>query len=947
MYGNSRLINVQKQSMTIAKTNLYLRFLSISLNSVIRTVYKMGVLCCFCNFSVLWAHDVVTQQTSETQRDDELTVQNKINQAEKSNSTDEKVLVTGSRIKKVDLNELSPILSISREDIDKQGFATVKDVIDGLTQNTGGTIDNSFTFGFTPAASSVNIRGIGFGHTLVLIDGRRLPIYPIGISGTSNFVDLSAIPMAFVERIDVLTDGASAIYGSDAVSGVINVITRKDIEGIAMNYRYGSTTDGGYDNHRYNMLTGARNGDTQIDLILDYWSQKALWASQRDYAASDVSNPLGTYSGGGASFLGFSSGEVYQHPDCGTSGDPLGGLGIPDVDINYFNPNERWCGFDRAPYRQLIAPSDKLSLMTRLTYEITPDLSFFSRIGYSNTRTETQLEPNFYGGALFDGYGSTVPNWGGILPPGARNNPTTGTGFEETGVFVRRLVEFGPRITDIENNSINFLLGLQGSFGNGHYDWEFGVSYNRTNLESHSNNILLSGLNSAVDYGLDLFERIPESVVNNLSFDANRTSFSSNRVVDFSISGDMPFGFEAGPIQFAIALESVNEKYDDKPDPIVLRDDAFDGVSSGKGSREHLGIGGELSFPFTENFEMDIAIRWDDYNDASSVNNAISPRIAMGYRPVDNVLTRVSWGKSFRAPDMQRLFGGDTRSFIDVTDPAFPVDQNGMLCATSDEPGCLPAQIQSVNLLVSSNIDLKEEEGSNFGAGIVWEISDGLNLSVDYFDIQLEEVVTTLSAQALVDICFYVDALCEYVQRDAQGTLFGDQARIQSVAINFAEQDTQGADIVLTYDWKNQYGNWLSKLSVTKVSKLETRFSEEAERVENIGLGALPEYRANLLLDWQHESWGATARINYIDEMAGSFCFPCTKSQYQEAWITTNVALRYAYNDYTRVRVGVNNLTNEEPPEDPTQANWPWYRNAGGYYNSIGREVYLQLDVNF
>jgi len=213
---------------------------------------------CFCASNVLADQLTSKSELAKTELSSE------------SKKSKRKIIVTGTRIKRIDINSLSPLISISREEIDNQGYANVKDVISNLTQNSGGTIDNSFTFGFTPGASAVNLRGVGFGQTLTLIDGRRLPIYPIGISGTTNFVDLSSIPMAFVERIEVLIDGASAIYGSDSVAGVINIVTRKNIEGISTSYRTSTTSDGGYQTQRFNLLTGARNGNTQLDVIIDY-----------------------------------------------------------------------------------------------------------------------------------------------------------------------------------------------------------------------------------------------------------------------------------------------------------------------------------------------------------------------------------------------------------------------------------------------------------------------------------------------------------------------------------------------------------------------------------------------------------------------------------------------------------------------------------------------------
>lgn len=865
---------------------------------------------------------------------------------EQVDTEDNRVVVTGTRIKKIDINNLSPITSISREDMDKFGYATVKDVIDGLSQNTGGTIDNSFTTGFTPGASSVNLRGIGFGHTLVLVDGRRLPIYPIAIGGTNNFVDLSSIPMAFVERIDVLTDGASAVYGSDAVSGVINVITRKEIEGISINYRYGDSFDGGYENHRFNLMTGTQRGDTQIDLILDLWQQAPLWATQRKYAASDVVGDLGNYSGGGASFIGLTSGQVYQHPGCGTSADPINGLGIPNVEVNFFSASEIWCGFDRTPFRQLIAPQKRASLMTRLRHEFSPDLSFFGRVGYSNAQTDVQLEPNFYGGALFNGFGNGTNNNGGVVVQGAANNPTTGSNFEESGIFVRRLLEFGARRESIDNDSYNLLAGLEGSISKGRYDWELGLSYNKTDLDIVSNNILLSGLNAAVENGLDLFETIPAETVNSLSFNARQNSYSTNRVIDFSFAGDLKAGLDAGPIQFALAIEQVAEKYKDQPDVRVVDGDAFGGASSGIGKRKHLGIGGELSFPFTDNFEMDIALRWDDYSDASKVNNAFSPRISLGYHPFESILTRFSWGKSFRAPDMQRLFGGATRSFIDLLDPEKLVDADGNDCGDAQASDvCQPSLVQSVQVFTLSNIDLTEEKGSNMNLGLIWQASEDFSMSLDYFRVNLKDVVATPSVQAIVNICSRFGELCELVERDSAGSLSSAGAYVATFAINLAEQNTDGIDLTFNYDWQNTLGRWSSTFNTTWVSSFNTRLSPGASEVDSVNLGALPEFRSSFVLDWHSEQWGATLKGSYIDEMAGLFCLECDRSEYMDSWTTFNLSARFAYNEFTTLRMGINNIANKKPPVDPTQTTWPWFFNDGGYYSAVGREFYLQVET--
>lgn len=846
------------------------------------------------------------------------------------------VLVTGSRIKKIDIKNLSPVFTIDREEIDKLGYANVKDVIDNMTQNAGGTLDNSATFGFTPGASSVNLRGLGFGQTLTLIDGRRLPIYPIGLSGTTNFVDLSSIPMAFVERIEVLTDGASAVYGSDAVAGVINVITRKDMAGISLNMRSSTTTGGGYETQRFNLLTGARNGDTQVDVILDYWLQEPLWATDRSFANSDVANPRGQYSAFGASFLGLDTNQIVQDPNCGTADGALAGLGVQNVALPVYQADDLWCGFDRAPSRQLIAPQERMSLMTRVHYEIDSSLAFFSRLGLSRLATVTELEPNYYGGGEFSGLGTVVPNIGGIVPIGAINNPTNGSATPEQGVFVRRLVEFGPRESDIQNDAFNLLAGFEGELMGGLYDWEFAFSYNKTELDIDDNNILLSGLNSAVENGLDLFQPIPTSLVDLLSFTANRKAYSVNRVVDFSIFGDTPWQLSDGPVKFALAFEHVKENYQDRPDSLSLNGEGFGGTSSGRGERDHLGIGGELSMPFSEDFEIDVALRWDDYDDMSSVNSAFSPRVSLAYTPTNTLLTRLSWGKSFRAPDMQRLFGGVSRGFADLVDPLIFDPENG-------ENGV----VQSVQVLTLPNIELSEERGTNINLGFIWQANDELSLSVDLFDISLTDIVFAISPQAILNACTLYGELCELVVRDSNGTLNGSEASVTTGPINFAKQETQGIDITIENDWRNQYGDWNAKMTTTWIRNFDFLAFEGADTTDSVELGYYPEYRSNLTLDWQKEKLGVTLKMSYVDRIAGRFSDSDDSQQFVSSWTTLNANFRYQYSDFTRFSLGVNNMTNRLPPQDPTQNNWPWFANDEGYASAVGREVYFQVDTNF
>lgn len=851
--------------------------------------------------------------------------------AEDDGAREERVVITGSRIKRVDAEGVSPVVSITREEMDRQGLATVQDVIDGLTQNAGGSIDQSFTFGFTPAASSVNLRGFGFGRTLTLLDGRRMPIYPVGISGTTNFVDLSSIPTAMIERIDILTDGASAIYGSDAVSGVINIITRKDINGSDLTLRRSVTADGGADTSRFQFLSGVTTDKTTVDFIVDYWKQGALYARDRDYAGSDVANARGAYSIGGSSFLGLDTGTIYQDPNCGTPNDALGGLGQPDQVIPIFSANDTWCGFDRTAYRMLFSPSEQKSATGRVTYEINPDLSFFGRVGFSDQTNYVELEPNFYGGGFFTGFGTLVPNNGAILPGNAVNNPTAGTANEEQGVFVRRLVEYGPRTSKFKTTGVNFLAGLEGVAFDGMFDWELGWSYMRSDVGVRRNNIILSALNAEVDNGLDLFQPIPQSVVDTTSYLATRDAYSWTRGIDFSLSGDLPFELAGGPVQFAAAIDKQHQEYFDESDPITTAGEGFDGASAGGGDRDYTGVAVEFRMPFTNELELNLAVRRDSYDDRSDVGSATSPRVALMYSPLDTLKFRATWGESFRAPDMQRLFGSRTRGFVTVTDP-FLND----------------VTVQSVNVFTGSNLALEEEQGENLNIGVVWEAMDSLTVTADYYQIELENIVAAPTAQFILNTCFNSGNLCELITRDSQGTLQGNDAFIESTAQNLSLQEITGIDLTINYDWQTELGNFNSRFSWSWVDEFTTQFDENSAPVENISLGALPENRINANLGWSNDVYNANIRVSYVDELAGGFCGgSCTSDQFIDAYTTVNLSFGYDMGDYGRFLFGVNNVTNEAPPEDPTANNWPWFLNAGGYYSAKGREFSLQYTQSF
>lgn len=856
-----------------------------------------------------------------------------------------KVTVTGSRIKRVDIEGPSPVVIITSEEMEARGFANVSEVLDSLVQNTGGTADQSFTFGFVPATSAPDLRGFGQNASLVLMDGRRLPVYPIPQSGTQNIVDFAAIPTVQIDRIEILTDGASAIYGSDAVAGVINIITRKDYEGVNINLRTGDTTNGGYGTERVQMFAGSGSGDTRITGSFEYWHNDPIWARDRDYAASDVANPRGAYSVGGASFVDFvlPTDFIIQAPGCGTPSDPLGGQGIPDNLAPTFTAGDLWCGFNRSEYRQLFAEQERVSAAMRVDHDITDTVSSYVRVSFTDQKTNWQLEPNFYGGALFGSTPNTsnpitpltAANWGWVT---GANSPTGNPGY-----FVRRLVEFGPRMTDVQNNGYGGVAGLTGTFGSRNiFDWDVGLAYNKTQINIVRPNIISSTFNEAVSNGLDLFQPIPDSVVQSTSFLATRKSESSNTTLDATVSGDTGWEIQSRPVAFAVHGDWVSEDFTNNPDPISLLGDAFDGGSAGSGERDHWGLGVELAIPVLDTVNISAAARYDEYSDASIVGSNTSPKIGIEWRPLDTLLVRGSWGESFRAPDMQRLFGATTNAFTTVDDPV-----TGL-------------QVQSVAIRSGSNPELVPEEGTNYSVGVVFEPIEDLNLSVDWISIELENIVTALSAQNILNICGANQdgPTCGQVTRDAQGTLQG--GFISSQAANLALQKYEGIDFTARYRWDTERaGTFTPSITGAWLSSLESQTTSASPVVENTGLATLPEWRLNAELAYEYRDFNATLFVMYVGEMCGvngglapeqTQCGPdefVAENEFIGSYTLTNLNASYEFGDNNRVTIGLNNVFDENPADDPTNNQWPWFYNNGGYSNPIGREWTIAYNKEF
>lgn len=559
----------------------------------------------------------------------------------------QKMKVTGSRISTTDMEGPSPVTVINSKDIESKGFNSAQDVLNSLTQNTGGVMAQTDSFSFTPAAQSVNLRGLGASRTLILIDGRRLPQYPLAQDGTSNFQDIGQIPVAAIERVEVMTDSGSAIYGSDAIGGVVNFILKKDFDGVSVKVRAGDATDGGYQNGRLDVVAGKNFDDKRILFVGQFAGNEMLKQSDRDdWAGDDGSSrsQLSGYSSYGANFEG-ANGTLLTPADAGSScKEVVGDAAIERADGK--------CGVNRSAYRTLKPENKQVDLLLRGEMDINDNVTAMAEARFGYKSTESEFEPNPY------------------------SVEVDATHFRGEGEYTRRMVEFGPRESNTEADSFGLTLGLNGLLADT-YDWDLSAGYSEQSVETSNPAIFLT-LDQAVQNGdVDLLGPISQDVVDKYSGTSSKEAYSKLYSVNGSLAGDL-VELPAGMSGFAVYGEWNRTDYNETIDATTAAG-GFSGLggTSGGGDRDQIGLGVEALIPIIEDLEMTVAGRYDHYFDDSATGGAFTPKVALAYRPTDTLLLRGSYGLGFRAPDLKRLFGDQTRGFGSGFDPVLCANAGG------------------------------------------------------------------------------------------------------------------------------------------------------------------------------------------------------------------------------------------------------------------------------
>ncbi|MGH8026502.1 MAG: TonB-dependent receptor plug domain-containing protein, partial [Pseudoxanthomonas sp.] len=683
----------------------------------------------------------------------------------------DKVVVTGSRISRSQIEGPSPVTVLSTAQIEKEGFVTVNDALKTITQNFG-SVQNELNSagGFTPNGSVVNLRGLGPGRTLLLVNGRRAADYPFPYNGQSNFQNFGNIPTAAVERIEILSGGASAIYGSDAVAGVVNVILKTNYEGDELKLRTGTLTTGGGDFADFQWVGGKTGDNWSVTYALEKFNDETVYAYQRDFMDSRRDNPLPDVtntlpaqpvstlriarSAGGA--------NSYFTPPAGTC-ERFGGEYVTHT-FRSVNANTgvvttlgTTCGYwDDVGYQSIANGNDDWAGYLYGTYNFDNGMEAWASLQGYHSKSDLTGGLESFLGAHVDGTGT----FGTIFAtnPGINTNVTLQRVFtpQELGGVEATLQKFTEKSLDVA-------FGLRGTIFD-RFDWDFTVGradYKATRTRPRFDGSAVTEwflgprLNTAGTprYLINLdrwYSPLTADQYRSLSTILKYEAHSWVNQASFVLSGDL-FNLPAGPVGFAATLEGTQQGYKLRsPEGILPTNRTVYNLTgtNGGGERDRYAVGAEFRIPVFSMLNLSLSGRLDKYDDITQVDDAKTWGSGLEFRPFDKLLIRGNYSTSFKAPDMHFIYNEGSGSFTNTLD-TYRCLNAGL---TPGSAACTAATY-TYSMFATSRGEptLEEETGKSWSAGVVWDITDDMSVSVDYYDIRLKGAVTTLSSTYIID----------------------------------------------------------------------------------------------------------------------------------------------------------------------------------------------------
>ena len=825
----------------------------------------------------------------------------------------EKIEVTGSHIKQVDLEGRTPVQTLDREYLEKTGYNSVGDVLRELSANSFGSArerSGSSTGSSTGSVTEVSLRGLGANRTLVLINGRR-----IAKDGTTGSADLNLIPLAATERIDVLKDSSSAIYGTDAIGGVVNIITKKNFNGVELSASQSVSSLKGGNKTTVSGTAGWSKGKTRLLTTLQYRNNGEIFARDRDWlhTGNSVHSPVPNVIYGDVP-----SPRTFSHCPSYRS---IGKLQV--------------CNFRWTNYATETPRIKQFNLYTQAEHQL---------------NASTQL--------YFEFMGSYKEFWSQYAPGAVRlveednalkNNPDNnfiknifGNDVESVKIMWRALM-LGPRISDEKTTSFRVNTGVSKYLGE---TWETQLSLGTERIKRDHQNpngyAKATELTEALQNGVsasgtecNIFEEGGTcNIKSDVAYAPYQIMHSDLHTLELKGSGEV-MELPHGALMAAVGTQLSFEKFSDDYDDLSIAGGVLGGGAGaeGKGDRQVRAFFTEFSMPVLKNMEVNLAGRYDHYSDFGGTFN---PKLSLMYRPTSKLLLRASTGTGFKAPDMNVIYAQESLSY-----PIF-VDAAG--CARGVEGACAPDQY---GVRTKRPKGLKEETSTNANIGAVYQASQSMSVGFDVFythikdsigtDPQTDLVAITEAELAGVDLARYHTK----ITRDN-----GREGRIETIetqSLNIAQTRINGADLELKY---KRHFRGVGTVAVNNNTSYIFQFKSQ-------GFPGTPF--KSVLGDNGKPHWRNMLTVGYApaDSFQLSTTFATTGKHAQMEKGTGDIDTHTAVHaqagyhigrKWGKVTLGVENLWGHEPPLDSSNPDSPV---TVALYSNRGRTFTLGYTVSF
>ncbi|GIU18154.1 TonB-dependent receptor [Shewanella sp. c952] len=861
----------------------------------------------------------------------------------------ERIAVTGSRIKRVDMEGASPVTTITADDMIAAGFTTVGDALRASNLNSfgsyGGTANNSWS-----SQATIQLKGAGAGHTLILLDGKRMAKSPVLGGDAAN---INTIPSAAVERVEILSDGASAVYGTDAVAGVVNIILKKDFEGIEFKARVERPEADGGNSKNFSFSGGLNSEQGSLVFTMEHYQKSKVLMADRDYTAAmpslgddpqDYRSWRGLSQTGRTLDMGSNGGWAWLAPFTNndlTCAEVYGERFVgPLTDSKY--GGDTACAYDYTHAAALDVDRERTNTLINYTYNITDDIELTARAYWAANKTIDQSAP--VPGTIY--FNEAMPAY------------TTAEGLDlrETPVGASMKYRYdtsGNRHKENHDNMYDILIGLTGTTGE--VDWDLSATYNRYNNFVWGTGYELaraaSDLLGSVDPDTGVFEgwdpRDPKSAMPEgatANFDMRQTASYSE------ISGGASyeiFELPAGGVGMYLGASYREESLDSQADALSAagKIKGASGGGGGIGERDIKAVFTELSLPILENLDLNLAARYDDYSDFGDTFN---PQVSIRYNVIEQLLLRASWGTGFKAPSLAQLNQDPSEGWGDVT--------NYLSCYEAGELDSCGIE-DNIPTYIGKNTELKPEESESYNVGAVWDITDNINMTVDYWKLSTDNLIDTMGEDALL---LFLAKQWEAADAAGQpraelGDLFpgtsvsrnsaGRLVSMQNRNINLGETEREGIDANVAATFETGIGEFKLGLAWSHYIKYTETSPEDGALVvshNKAGKWDNPDDRISFTTNYFFaEDHNLYYKADYIDSQSTNFVEDNGSTFEIDSVIYHTLTYTYDMPWNNTISLGVNNLTDEEPAFDYN----------GGYeaslYDINGRSYWASFTQRF